>query len=66
MPRRDQSKLEAQLEVSRVLDNLMHKRPRHFFPRFPRSGLYVHSLENLEHLDAPLSHRRRDGTDSDR
>lgn len=52
MPRRDQSKLEEQREVSRFLDNLMHRRPRKFSPRVPRTGLYVHSLERFEAQDS--------------
>jgi hypothetical protein len=59
VPRRDQSKLEQQREVSRFLDNLMHRRPRQFAPRVPRSGLYVHSLEHFEPLDSPTSGRGR-------
>ncbi len=55
MPKRDQRKLETQREVTRVLDNLMHKRPRQFAPRFPRMGLYVHCMESLETPDESAS-----------
>ena len=51
MPRRDESKLEAQREITRVLDNLMHNRPRRFAPPFPRIGLYVHCMESAESRD---------------
>ncbi len=56
MSRRDESKLEAQREVTRVLDNLMHNRPRRFIPRFPRIGLYVHCMESTDPRDdgAPI------------
>jgi len=66
VPRRDQSKLEEQREVSRFLDNLMHRRPRRFSPRVPRSGLYVHSLEHLESLDSPTPRRGRGDTGAER
>ncbi len=59
MPRRDPNKLEAQREVSRRLDNQMHKRPRQFAPRFPRNALFVHSLERQELLDEPTRQRDR-------
>jgi len=66
VPRRDQSKLEEQREVSRFLDNLMHRRPRQFSPRVPRSGLYVHSLERFETPDSASSLRGIDDTGAER
>jgi len=66
VPRRDQRKLEEQREVTRLLDNLMHRRPRQFAPRFPRNGLHVHSLESFEHLDAPSPRRTRGDRGSSR
>ncbi len=55
MSRRDESKLEAQREVTRVLDNLMHNRPRRFVPRFPRIGLYMHCMESAESREEAAS-----------
>jgi hypothetical protein len=66
VPRRDQSKLEEQREVSRFLDNLMHRRPRRFSPRVPRSGLYVHSLEHLELLDSATPRRSQERSGAER
>jgi len=55
VPRRDESKLETQREVSRLLDNLMHRRPRQFAPRSPIGSVFVHSLDRDEHVDAAPS-----------